>query len=93
MKVEQIAHLRREYALASLSESDIEDDPFIQFQKWFSEAASAAIDDVNAMTLATIDASNKPHARIVLLKGFEQQSFIFFTNYHSHKGNEIAANA
>lgn len=89
---DSIASIRRDYALASLSEADIDTDPFKQFQKWFSEAVAAAIDDVNAMVLSTVDASNKPHARVVLLKGFENGQFTFFTNYLSHKGQDMKGN-
>lgn len=89
---DSIASIRREYALASLSEADIDPNPLAQFQKWFSEALQAAIDDVNAMVLSTVDASNKPHARVVLLKGFENGRFTFFTNYLSHKGQEMDGN-
>lgn len=85
----KLADIRQEYALASLRKSDLSVDPIVQFQTWFQEAINAEINDVNAMTLATVDAENKPHARIVLLKGVEQESFIFFTNYQSHKGLEM----
>lgn len=89
---DSIASIRRDYALASLSEADIHADPFVQFRKWFSEALTAAIDDVNAMILSTVDEANKPHARVVLLKGFEHGQFTFFTNYLSHKGRQMTAN-
>ena len=88
-----ISAIRQEYLLASLQEEDTFDDPILQFQKWFQEAVDSAIDEVNAMTLATVDASHKPHARIVLLKGVEENQFIFFTNYHSHKGQQIDLNS
>jgi len=87
-----IAHLREDYSLASLHESDIDKDPFRQFQKWFSDAVNAAISDVNAMTLCTVDKDSKPHSRIVLLKGIEQNGFAFFTNYNSHKGLQMKMN-
>jgi pyridoxamine 5'-phosphate oxidase len=88
-----ISTIRQDYLLASLQEEDTFDDPIIQFHKWFHEAVDSAIDEVNAMTLATVDASHKPHARIVLLKGVEENQFVFFTNYHSHKGQQIGSNA
>ena len=88
-----ISAIRQDYLLASLQEEDTFDDPILQFQKWFQEAIDSAIDEVNAMTLATVDASHKPHARIVLLKGVEENQFVFFTNYLSHKGQQIDANA
>lgn len=68
------------------------DDPLAFFNKWFAEAEIAKADEVNAMTLATVDAKNRPHARIVLLKGLDTKGFVFFTNYDSHKGAQIAAN-
>jgi pyridoxamine 5'-phosphate oxidase len=88
-----ISAIRQDYLLASLQEEDTFDDPILQFHKWFQEAVDSAIDEVNAMTLATVDASHKPHARIVLLKGVEENQFVFFTNYHSHKGQQIGSNA
>lgn len=92
MNSTDIAAIRQEYLLASLTEEDTFDDPILQFQKWFKEAVNAGIDDVNAFSLATVDALHKPHNRIVLLKGLEEEEFVFFTNYHSHKGREIEQN-
>ena len=88
-----IASLRKEYALASLSEQDCHSNPIVQFAKWFDEAVAAEIDDANAMTLCTVDADAKPHARIVLLKGVAEQAFLFYTNYDSAKGRQMAINA
>ena len=93
MNSTDIAAIRQEYLLASLTEEDTFDDPILQFQKWFKEAVNAEIEDVNAFSLATVDASHKPHNRIVLLKGLEDEQFVFFTNYHSHKGREMEQNA
>jgi pyridoxamine 5'-phosphate oxidase len=87
-----IADIRRDYMLASLEESTVGDEPIAFFKKWFTEAESAQITEINAMTLATVDAGNKPHARIVLLKGLDEQGFVFYTNYDSAKGIEIKAN-
>lgn len=92
MNSNEIAAIRQEYLLASLNEEDTFDNPFLQFQKWFQEAVNAGIDDVNAFSLATVDAQQKPHNRIVLLKGLEDEKFIFFTNYNSQKGINIAHN-
>ncbi len=89
---EKLAAIRQEYLLASLKEEDTFDDPILQFQKWFQEAIEAEIEDVNAMALATVDAEGKPHNRIVLLKGLELDRFVFFTNYLSHKGQEMSQN-
>ena len=87
-----IANIRQEYLMASLNEDDLVADPIQQFNKWFNEASEAAIEDVNAMTLSTIDENQKTHARIVLLKGVENNAFVFFTNYNSHKGKQIEFN-
>lgn len=86
-----IADLRREYASRALGEDQAEADPIRQFTTWFDEAASAQILDVNAMTLATTTADGDPDARIVLLKGFDDDGFAFFTNYDSAKGRDLAA--
>lgn len=87
-----IADIRKEYKQRSLDESDVVKDPVQQFSKWWEEAINSRIDEVNAMTLATADATGKPSARIVLLKGVDENGFVFFTNYNSHKGEDIAAN-
>jgi len=86
-----IADIRTDYRLAALDETTVGIDPILFFSRWFSEAEAAQITEVNAMTLATVDSSNLPHARIVLLKGLEEQGFVFFTNYDSNKGREILA--
>lgn len=86
-----IADLRREYASRALGEAHADADPIRQFTAWFDEAASAQILDVNAMTLATTAADGDPDARIVLLKGFDDDGFVFFTNYLSVKGRDLAA--
>ena len=85
-----IAHIRQDYTKAVLDEGVAGADPITFFRKWFEEAHSAQISEVNAMTLATVDTDSKPHARIVLLKGVENDGFIFFTNYDSKKGRQIA---
>ncbi len=78
--------------LAALDEVTAGVDPIVFFSRWFREAEDAQITEINAMTLATADAQNKPHARIVLLKGLDDNGFVFFTNYDSAKGTDIAAN-
>ncbi len=88
-----IAHIRQDYTFAALDESVTGEDPILFFQKWFGEALESKISEVNAMTLATVDSSNQPHARIVLLKGLNDGAFSFFTNYDSSKGNDIANNS
>ncbi|MEX0635853.1 MAG: pyridoxamine 5'-phosphate oxidase [Ferruginibacter sp.] len=87
-----IADIRRDYQKESLSETDVKSNPFLQFDTWWSEALNSEIDEVNAMTLATASTDGKPSARIVLLKGYDPQGFVFFSNYHSHKGIEIEKN-
>ncbi len=87
-----ISDIRRDYMLKSFDESDASANPFDQFTSWWDEAISADIDEVNAMTLATVTPQGNPTARIVLLKGYTQEGFVFFTNYNSAKGQEIAAN-
>lgn len=89
---ENIADIRRIYQLKSLSEEEVADDPVVQFETWWQEAVQAGIDEVNAMTLATVDEDSMPSARTVLLKGIHENGFVFYTNYHSRKGQEISAN-
>lgn len=88
-----IADLRREYASRALDEAQADPDPLRQFATWFEEAVSAELLDANAMTLATVTAGGDPAARIVLLKGFDENGFVFFTNYDSAKGQELAGHA
>lgn len=87
-----LSDLRREYALAGLKESDLDPNPFKQFDKWFQQALAAGLPEPNAMTLATATPDGKPSARVVLLKGFDERGFVFFTNYESQKGRELSAN-
>jgi len=87
-----ISDIRRDSMLKSFDESHAADNPFDQFREWWDEATSADIDEVNAMTLATVDANGKPAARIVLLKGYTHEGFVFFTNYESAKGQDLAIN-
>ena len=87
-----ISDIRKEYRLQTLEEDQVHADPFIQFEKWWSEAITASIDEVNAMTLATASADGLPSARIVLLKGYDANGFVFFTNYDSFKGKQIEEN-
>jgi pyridoxamine 5'-phosphate oxidase len=88
-----IADLRSEYRRASLSESDVDPDPLRQFQSWLQEAITAEVPEPTAMTLATVGADEAPGARIVLLKGVDAGGFLFFTNYQSRKGAELATNS
>ncbi len=86
-----IADIRSDYRQAVLDEAATGSDPLIFFRRWFGEAEAARIDEVNAMTLATVDAGGQPHARIVLLKGLDEKGFVFFTNYNSAKGRDLVA--
>jgi pyridoxamine 5'-phosphate oxidase len=85
-----IADLRQEYMRAGLSETDAQRDAIRQFEMWFDDALRAHLPLPNAMTLATVDASGAPAARVVLLKGVEQGGFVFYTNYASRKARELA---
>ena len=87
-----IADIRKDYKLASLEEADVTSNPIDQFTRWWNEAVASQIDEVNAMTLATVNAAGVPAARIVLLKGYNPEGFIFFTNYESDKGKNLAQN-
>jgi pyridoxamine 5'-phosphate oxidase len=87
-----IADLRREYARARLDENEVSPDPVAEFARWFAEAQAAAAEEPNAMTLATATPDGRPSARVVLLKGFDEQGFVFFTDYRSRKGEELEAN-
>jgi pyridoxamine 5'-phosphate oxidase len=86
-----IADLRQEYMRAGLAEADALPDPFAQFGRWFRDAIAADLPLANAMTLATVSEAGAPDARIVLLKGVEDGAFVFFTNYDSRKGRQLAA--
>ena len=86
-----IADLRQEYMRAGLAEADAHADPLVQFERWFKDALAAQLPLANAMTLATVAAGGAPDARIVLLKGVENGGFVFYTNYESRKGRQLAA--
>ncbi len=90
--MDNIADIRKDYQLQSLSESDVAASPVAQFGKWWDDAVKSKIDEVNAMTLATVNEAGVPSARIVLLKGYDENGFIFFTNYNSNKGSELEKN-
>lgn len=93
MNPEEIQNIRNEYHAASLSEKDSDADPIKQFDKWFSEALKSQQHEPTAMTLATATPDGRPSARIVLMKGFNNEGFSFYTNYLSRKGKEIAKNS
>jgi len=87
-----LAKLRSEYTAHGLRRADLHSDPVQQFSTWFAAALAAEIRDVNAMSLATATRDGKPSVRIVLLKGFDERGFSFFTNYDSGKGRDLDAN-
>jgi pyridoxamine 5'-phosphate oxidase len=87
-----IADLRKEYSSKNLLETDIEQNHINQFDKWWHEAINSQIDEVNAMTLATASGDGMPSARIMLLKGFDNNGFVFFTNYKSYKAMHLEEN-
>jgi pyridoxamine 5'-phosphate oxidase len=87
-----IADIRKDYSLLALNEDDIATNPIEQFSRWWNDAMHSEILEVNAMTLSTATKDGRPSARIVLLKGFDENGFVFFTNYNSRKGNELAEN-
>jgi len=89
---QRIADIRINYSLRSLSETEVAADPIEQFGQWWQEARQSELLEVNAMTLATASADGVPSARIVLLKGFSPKGFVFFTNYESFKGKQLAEN-
>jgi len=87
-----ISEIRKDYRLRQLLETDVEPNAIRQFDKWWQEALASDISEVNAMTLATASADGVPSARIVLLKGYDEAGFVFFTNYNSFKGQQLTEN-
>lgn len=87
-----IADLRKSYERAELNEDASQADPLKQFDQWFSEAISAQVPEPNAMTLATVGSDLRPSTRVVLIKGFDAQGIVWYTNYASRKGQQLAGN-
>jgi pyridoxamine 5'-phosphate oxidase len=87
-----IADLRKSYEKAELSESASHADPLQQFQRWLTEAISSEVPEPNAMTLATVGADLRPSTRVVLIKGFDERGIVWYTNYASRKGQQLAGN-
>ena len=83
---------RQQCALQPFRETEVDPDPFVQFRRWLDQALAAQLPEPLAMTLATVTAEGKPAARVVLLRGFDPRGFVFYTNYDSRKGQELAAN-
>jgi len=92
MSTINIADIRKDYKLQTLNEADVLSNPIAQFTQWWNEAVNSQIDEVNAMTLATATKTGIPSVRIVLLKGYDENGFVFFTNYESKKGKQLTAN-
>jgi len=90
--LDRILQLRKEYSLAALDETHVKANPLEQFNLWFEEAMQAQLQEPNALFLATVDADNRPSGRIVLLREVNEKGFVFYTNYLSRKGLEIAHN-
>ena len=88
-----IAHLRKSYERAELDEAHSEAEPLKQFERWFEQALAAGLPEPNAMTLATVGADGRPSTRVVLIKGFDARGIVWYTNYASRKGCELAGNA
>ena len=82
--------IRNEYTQRELSKQQCADNPINQFEQWLNEAITAQVLEPTAMNIATVDKNNQPHARMVLLKEVNQQGFVFFTNYLSHKGLDLS---
>jgi pyridoxamine 5'-phosphate oxidase len=90
--MDEIARLRTDYMKGALDEEHADADPIRQFARWWDEATRSQLSEANAMVLATADREGRPSARAVLLKGYDASGFVFFTNYASRKGRELAAN-
>jgi pyridoxamine 5'-phosphate oxidase len=90
--LDHVTRLRKEYTRSGLKESDVASDPIEQFRSWFDEVLAADLHEPNAMTLATATPEGRPSARVVLLKGFDERGFVFYTNYEGRKGGELEAN-
>lgn len=89
--MDDLAALRKSYERAELDESASADDPLQQFSRWLHEAMDARIPEPNAMTVATVGPDGRPSTRIVLIKGFDERGIVWYTNYRSRKGRELAA--
>jgi len=89
---QSLADLRRSYESSALDEAQSHADPMQQFEQWLNEALSAEVPEANAMTLATVSATLRPSTRIVLIKNYDDRGLVWFTNYQSKKGQELAGN-
>ncbi len=91
--MDSLASMRKDYQLEKLSEESVADNPFQQFSIWWKEAVEARIDEANAMVLATASSDGTPAARVVLMRAFDENGFVFFSNYESNKGIQLQENA
>lgn len=89
---EHINKLRKDFSLKSLNEQSVHKNPLIQFEQWFNEAMQAQIPEMNAFDLATVSAQGQPSLRILYMRDFSSEGFVFYTNYNSHKGKDIEEN-
>ncbi|MBL8250033.1 MAG: pyridoxamine 5'-phosphate oxidase [Candidatus Competibacter sp.] len=87
-----LANMRREYASGALRKAEVDPDPIRQFQRWLQQAIAARLPEPNAMVLATTDRTGRPYARVMLLKECAGEGFVFFSNYRSDKGRQLAEN-
>jgi pyridoxamine 5'-phosphate oxidase len=87
-----VSNLREEYTRAGLAKSEVTADPIEQFRLWFDEAGAAGLHEPNAMTVATASTDGRPSARVVLLKGYDERGFVFYTNYEGRKAGDLEAN-
>lgn len=92
MDKKKLADIRQEYSREELSREKVAADPFSQFEAWLNEAIAAEANEPTAMTLSTVDSNHRPSSRVVLLKGFDADGFVFFTNYNSRKGRQLSEN-
>lgn len=90
--MQNLANIRKDYRKATLDVASVDVNPVVQFEKWFGEALNSEVMEPNAMNLSTVNGQGKPSARMVLLKGLEKGRFVFYTNYHSKKGQELENN-
>ena len=90
--MKDIAHLRKSYERAELNETASHADPMLQFDQWLKEAIQSEVPEPNAMTLATVGSDLRPSTRVVLIKGYDAQGIVWYTNYQSRKGQELAGN-
>lgn len=92
MTGKNLAEIRSDYSLRELSKESVDSDPFAEFGAWMDEALRAKVNEPTAMTLSSVGGDSRPSSRVVLLKGFDSSGFVFFTNYNSRKGRELAEN-